>query len=94
MTGSLFVARHDDRYAAQGDEGGRDIRCVGVAVLQVRVAHNLGDPAGAEDDVTAHDCPPSFVLSRTGRTAVRAVTATAPLLPKMVNCSLTSMPAA
>ena len=58
------------------------------------LSYQPADLAGAEDDVTAHDCPPSFVLSRTGRMAVRAVTATAPPLPKMVNCSLTAMPAA
>ena len=58
------------------------------------LGHQAADLPGAEDDVTAHDCSLSLAFSRTGRTTVRAVTTTAPLLPKTVNWSLTSMPAA
>src|SRR5205823_12775372 len=59
------------------------------------LGHQAADLSGAEDDVTAtHDCSPSLALSRTGATTVRAVTTTAPLLPKTVNWSSTAMPAA
>ena len=50
------------------------------------------DLAGAEDDVPGHDALPSAVARVSGRTAVSAVTTTAPLEPKTVNCSSTSMP--
>src|SRR4029079_14955395 len=75
--------------AAPGAVHGNDVVAKGEELFDEEAA----DVAGAEDDVPGHDALTVVRVRMSGRTAVRAVTTSAPLAPKMMNCWSPAMPA-